>query len=129
MIDQGLRVAHPKREHDYYFAYGGDFGDTINDAQFCINVSIKRPLDLRISFFICISRRQAIILAHNTGNVQSGPRAPPRCYRDQVPPATGMVFISGERRFHGEQSASSCCCQCLVGSVRDLTGIESLLFP
>jgi beta-galactosidase len=22
-----------------YFAYGGDFGDEINDRQFCINVS------------------------------------------------------------------------------------------
>ena len=38
MIDQGLRV--PKNaKQDYYFAYGGDFGDEINDRQFCINVS------------------------------------------------------------------------------------------
>ena len=35
MIDQGLRrFDHRGRE---YFAYGGDFGDTINDKQFCIN--------------------------------------------------------------------------------------------
>ena len=38
MIDQGLR----KKTADGrdYFAYGGDFGDSINDRQFCINVSI-----------------------------------------------------------------------------------------
>lgn len=37
MIDQGLR----KRAKDgrEYYAYGGDFGDEINDRQFCINVS------------------------------------------------------------------------------------------
>jgi beta-galactosidase/beta-glucuronidase len=37
MIDQGLR----KRTKNgvEYFAYGGDFGDEINDRQFCINVS------------------------------------------------------------------------------------------
>lgn len=36
MIDQGLRkVAQPGRT---YYAYGGDFGDEINDRQFCINV-------------------------------------------------------------------------------------------
>lgn len=36
MIDQGLR----KRDKNgrYYYAYGGDFGDIINDRQFCINV-------------------------------------------------------------------------------------------
>jgi beta-galactosidase len=39
MIDQGLRVPDAKNDDGYYFAYGGDFGDTINDAQFCINVS------------------------------------------------------------------------------------------
>ena len=38
-IDQGLRVPDTKNGDGYYFAYGGDFGDTINDAQFCINVS------------------------------------------------------------------------------------------
>lgn len=37
MIDQGLRKKdNTGRE---YFAYGGDFGDEINDRQFCINVS------------------------------------------------------------------------------------------
>ena len=36
MIDQGLRVPQHASE-DFYFAYGGDFGDTINDRQFCIN--------------------------------------------------------------------------------------------
>uniref|UniRef100_A0A7S2Y9X0 beta-galactosidase n=1 Tax=Entomoneis paludosa TaxID=265537 RepID=A0A7S2Y9X0_9STRA len=36
MIDQGLRVPLNDKG-DFYFAYGGDFGDTINDKQFCIN--------------------------------------------------------------------------------------------
>lgn len=36
MIDQGLRkVTESGRT---YYAYGGDFGDEINDRQFCINV-------------------------------------------------------------------------------------------
>lgn len=41
-VDQGLRVADSKSPESkgYYFAYGGDFGDTCNDAQFCINVSL-----------------------------------------------------------------------------------------
>jgi beta-galactosidase len=37
MIDQGLRKKTPDGRE--YFAYGGDFGDVINDRQFCINVS------------------------------------------------------------------------------------------
>jgi beta-galactosidase len=35
MIDQGLRKQTASGES--YFAYGGDFGDTYNDLQFCIN--------------------------------------------------------------------------------------------
>jgi beta-galactosidase/beta-glucuronidase len=38
MIDQGIRVPDTKNG-GHYFAYGGDFGDEINDLQFCINVS------------------------------------------------------------------------------------------
>jgi len=34
-VDQGLTKTTP--EGVKYWAYGGDFGDTINDAQFCIN--------------------------------------------------------------------------------------------
>lgn len=39
MIDQGLEMA------DGQYGYGGDFGDEINDLQFCINVSqaVIRP--------------------------------------------------------------------------------------
>ncbi len=37
MIDQGLRKLDEKGR--VFFAYGGDFGDLINDRQFCINVS------------------------------------------------------------------------------------------
>ena len=37
MIDQGLRK-RTKSGRNFY-AYGGDFGDKINDRQFCINVS------------------------------------------------------------------------------------------
>jgi beta-galactosidase len=37
MIDQGLRKK-TKSGREYY-GYGGDFGDVINDRQFCINVS------------------------------------------------------------------------------------------
>jgi beta-galactosidase len=37
MIDQGLRKVHEATGRTYY-AYGGDFGDEINDRQFCINV-------------------------------------------------------------------------------------------
>ena len=36
MIDQGLRK-RTKSGKEYY-GYGGDFGDVINDRQFCINV-------------------------------------------------------------------------------------------
>lgn len=40
MIDQGIRIPFMnKGKDDFYFGYGGDFGDTVNDAQFCINVS------------------------------------------------------------------------------------------
>jgi beta-galactosidase len=37
MIDQGLRVKDESAGDGYFFAYGGDFGDTVNDLQFCIN--------------------------------------------------------------------------------------------
>jgi beta-galactosidase len=36
MIDQGLRKVDEQTGREY-FAYGGDFGDKINDKQFCIN--------------------------------------------------------------------------------------------
>jgi beta-galactosidase len=38
MIDQGLRKKDERTGRDY-FAYGGDFGETTHDRQFCINVS------------------------------------------------------------------------------------------
>lgn len=36
-VDQGLRIPDSRSSGGYYFGYGGDFGDTVNDAQFCIN--------------------------------------------------------------------------------------------
>ncbi len=36
MVDQGIRKVH-NESGKQYFAYGGDFGDKINDKQFCIN--------------------------------------------------------------------------------------------
>ena len=36
MVDQGLRKVEKETGRDY-FASGGDFGDMVNDAQFCIN--------------------------------------------------------------------------------------------
>ena len=39
MIDQGLRQPDKKNGKGFYFAYGGDFGETIHDRQFCCNVS------------------------------------------------------------------------------------------
>ena len=38
MIDQGIRKVDEATQRSF-FAYGGDFGDTCNDLQFCINVS------------------------------------------------------------------------------------------
>lgn len=38
MIDQGLRQRVGDREH---FNYGGDYGEKVHDAQFCINVGIN----------------------------------------------------------------------------------------
>lgn len=38
MIDQGIRKTD-ERTGRPFFAYGGDFGDTPNDLNFCINVS------------------------------------------------------------------------------------------
>jgi len=38
MIDQGLRLRCDNHPDKFYFGYGGDFGDTCNDLQFCINV-------------------------------------------------------------------------------------------
>ena len=40
MIDQGIRLPDLKNGDGFYFGYGGDFGDTINDEQFYINVSL-----------------------------------------------------------------------------------------
>lgn len=37
MIDQGLRVPNKENGWGFHYAYGGDFGDKINDLQFCIN--------------------------------------------------------------------------------------------
>jgi len=54
---QGLRVSDNKTG-EKYFAYGGDFGDTCNDAQFCINVSplafaVKSPIDYEVYSLMC----------------------------------------------------------------------------
>lgn len=35
--DQGLRMPVPGKAGQYYWAYGGDFGDTPNDGAFCCN--------------------------------------------------------------------------------------------
>ena len=35
--DQGLRMPVPGKSGQYYWAYGGDFGDTPNDGNFCCN--------------------------------------------------------------------------------------------
>jgi beta-galactosidase len=40
MVDQGIRVKNAQRQE--YFAYGGDFSDRINDAQFCLNVRLRK---------------------------------------------------------------------------------------
>lgn len=42
MVDQGLRKRNPKGKKspdgkDWFFAYGGDFGDRPNDGNFCMN--------------------------------------------------------------------------------------------
>jgi len=44
MIDQGLRQPDTKNGKGFYFAYGGDFGETLHDRQFCINVSKYCPI-------------------------------------------------------------------------------------
>ncbi|MBN1985584.1 MAG: DUF4981 domain-containing protein, partial [Prolixibacteraceae bacterium] len=36
-VDQGLAKPVPGKEGEYFFAYGGDFGDSPNDGNFCIN--------------------------------------------------------------------------------------------
>ncbi len=36
-VDQGLAVKVPGSDNEYYFAYGGDFGDRPTDWNFCIN--------------------------------------------------------------------------------------------
>ncbi len=36
-VDQGLVKEIPGKEGEYFFAYGGDFGDMPNDGNFCIN--------------------------------------------------------------------------------------------
>jgi len=36
-IDQGLRIPCKEHPDGWYFGYGGDFGDQVNDKQFCIN--------------------------------------------------------------------------------------------
>jgi beta-galactosidase len=41
--DQGLRKK--TKDGREFFAYGGDFGDTINDKQFCINGMFSPDLD------------------------------------------------------------------------------------
>lgn len=35
--DQGIKMPVPGKEGEYYWAYGGDFGDRPNDNNFCIN--------------------------------------------------------------------------------------------
>lgn len=49
MIDQGLRLDDGKG--GFYFGYGGDFGDEINDLQFCINVSKRVRARVHLSLF------------------------------------------------------------------------------
>lgn len=35
--DQGIKMPVPGKQNEYYWAYGGDFGDFPNDNNFCIN--------------------------------------------------------------------------------------------
>lgn len=50
--DQGLRKVDPATGREY-FAYGGDFGDKINDLQFCINVS-KYRINVKLLSHDCV---------------------------------------------------------------------------
>ena len=53
MIDQGLRKKDEKTGRDY-FAYGGDFGETVHDRQFCINVSQPMACFDCIQYFLTL---------------------------------------------------------------------------
>ncbi len=85
-VDQGLEKTDEKGVT--YWAYGGDFGDTINDMDFCINgliwpdrkphppmVEFKRliqpvavrPLDLASGRIEIVNKHDFITLAHLTG--------------------------------------------------------------
>lgn len=56
MVDQGLRKIDPKTKKEFW-AYGGDFGDVINDKQFCINglwfPDRKVRGEMRLSTTVC----------------------------------------------------------------------------
>lgn len=73
MIDQGLRkVDENGRE---FYAYGGDFGDVINDRQFCINVSASRSTPDNWAPIIEVLPLCSILLY--IGNVFTGARTAP----------------------------------------------------
>jgi beta-galactosidase/beta-glucuronidase len=82
MIDQGIRVPDTKNG-GYYFAYGGDFGDEINDLQFCINVSCFVFFHEYFMTNGPNSRRYVNVFIY-TGHVYSRPRTASRRSRDHA---------------------------------------------
>jgi len=93
MIDQGLRVPDTKNGSGHYFAYGGDFGDTVNDAQFCINVSRYakwiQSFPVRINPLTHSCNPPPLALP---GNVHTRSRATSSCCRNQVSPTTSGIL-------------------------------------
>ncbi|MBT4288413.1 MAG: DUF4981 domain-containing protein, partial [Deltaproteobacteria bacterium] len=57
-VDQGLRKQTISGES--YFAYGGDFGDTINDRQFCVNGLVSPDRDPHPAMAECKYLQQPI---------------------------------------------------------------------
>jgi beta-galactosidase len=80
MIDQGLRLPDTKNGDGFYFGYGGDFGDTCNDLQFCINVSLAEAP--------CVMG--CLVLSHLLVLLEQGMFSPDR---DPHPAVTEIKFL------------------------------------
>ncbi len=68
--DQGLRIPVPGKEGEYYWAYGGDFGDKPNDGNFCINGLVFPDLSWSSKCYNTKKIYQPLdFVSHNEGEV------------------------------------------------------------
>lgn len=100
MIDQGLRKKNKGGRE--YFGYGGDFGDVINDRQFCINVCLANSIPLTFLFLSNTENACRVCFRQTECRTPACQRSSTCSNRPPSPPATPFKSnVKGTDYFHG----------------------------